>query len=849
VSQSQSTLPFDVDVPGERAIDALLRRSVPAEQGVWDELRLSAHVARPVWQRFAQWLPAPEGGADLPSDLDRRVSQVRQQLRQDGVTHNVFDDSGVASRPWSLELLPQLIEPSDWAQIERGVIQRAALLEAMMADLYGPQRLLHEGLLPPALLLRHPGYLRPMHGVVPPGGLHLHIVAFDLARAPNGQWCVLSQRTQGPSGLGYVLHNRLTISRQFPDAFRELRVQHIASSYRRLLDTVDAMARETARGQTPRVVLLTPGRYSETYFEHAYLARYLGVPLVEGGDLTVRNERLFLKTVEGLEPVHGVLRRLDDDWCDPLELRPDSALGVPGLLQAARAGTVVMANALGSAFLESPAVLGFLPGISQALRGESLALPAAPSWWCGEAAAWSDVRHRLEGKVLRTTFPTGGRTSLIQRPSPGAMQSDPDAWTVQEWVRYSRAPIWSEGLVTLRPSLVRVYVIGDGDGRWHVLPGGMTRVARREESSVSMQRGGTSLDTWVLTDGPVDTFSMLPQRLSVDDIGAHRRPVSSRMGENLFWLGRYTERTEQMVRLVRTTLNMIDGDREVSEPLLNALSALCVKRGLTPEGVPTLVQAPHVFERALLKALADAKGSASVAFSLAALQRSSQALRERLSSEQSGLIRDMDEGFAAALNTAAGGMPSVLQVLPQLDHLALRLAAVTGAQTDRMTRDHGWRFLTVGRLLERLSGISSLSTAFIDAGALQQAAGFDLLLELFDSAITFRARYQRSEDLLALTDLLVLDNTNPRSFAGVLRRLRTELRKLPGSDEQHEELLARLPAEGPGLTLEALRDVDDAGILLELGQVSDRLGEAAGSLADEIGNRYFTLAHGADQAV
>ena len=856
-SQSQSPLPFGPAVLSRgAALDTLLRRALPAEPGVWDELRTPAGAVRPAWQAFGQWLSAPgDAGAaepDLATDLDQRLAQVAQQIRHDGVTHNVFSETGVAARPWSLELLPQLIEPADWAQIERGVVQRAALLEATLADLYGPQRLLHQGLLPPALLLRHPGYLRPMHGVVPPGGQRLHIVAFDIARGPDGQWCVVAQRTQGPSGLGYVLHNRLTIARQFPDAFRELRVQHIASSYRRLLDTVDAMARDVAGGQTPRVVLLTPGPYSETYFEHAYLARYLGLPLVEGGDLTVRNERLFLKTVDGLEPVHGVLRRLDDDWCDPLELRPDSALGVPGLLQAARAGTVVMANALGSAFLESPALQGFLPGICRQLRGEPLALPSLPSWWCGEAAAWSDVRSRLDDKVLRTTFPRGGRTSHMQRTTPEEVDRDPDAWTVQDWARFSRAPIWGSGVLSPRPALVRVYVIGDGDGRWHVLPGGMTRVSRREEASVSMQRGGTSLDTWVLTDGPVDTFSMLPARLSVDDIGARRRPVTSRTGENLFWLGRYTERTEQQVRLARSTLMLIDADSDASDAVLQALSTLTVKGGLAPWGVPTLVQSPHVFERALLRSLADAQasqGCCSIAYNLAALERASQALRERLSSEQWGLIRSMDEAFIAALDTPGGGLPQVNQVLPALDRLALQLAAVTGVQTDRMTRDHGWRLLTVGRLLERLVGISTLFQAFLDTGALHTAAGFELLLDLFDSAITFRARYQRHEDLLALTDLLVLDNTNPRAFAGVLRRLRTELTKLPGSEDRHVELLARLPVDGTGLTLESLRGADDAAIAAALKQVSLRLGDVAGALAEEIGTRYFTLAHGTDQLV
>jgi len=860
-SQSQSQLPFEPGADPGAAAHVLASCALPAETGVWDELRQPDGTLRPAWQRFAAALPEPGGELGVAEDFNRRVQQVAQRIQLDGVTHNVFNDkqkAGAGSRPWSLELLPQLIEPREWAAIEAGVIQRAELLQLMMADLYGPQRLLHEGLLPPALLLRHAGWLRPMVGVTPPPGpdgqpgLRLFIVAFDLARGPDGRFWLVAQRTQGPSGLGYVLHNRLVIARQFPEAFRDLRVQRIASSYRRLLDTLESAARAVAGGHTPRVVLLTPGPYSETYFEHAYLARYLGVPLVEGGDLTVRDQHLYLKTVEGLEPVHGLLRRLDDDFCDPLELRPESHLGVPGLLQAVRAGTVVMANALGSAFLESPAIQGFMPGIAERLMGQPLALPSLPTWWCGESASWADVREHLADKIVRSTFPAGGRTSQVRDAQGEAVDEDPDAWTVQGRLRFARAPIWGDGALALRPAMVRVYAIADGGGRWHVLPGGMTRVAGREEGSVSMQRGGTSLDTWVLTDGPVDSFSMLPQRLQVDDIEQRRRPVSSRTGENLFWLGRYTERTEQLVRLARALLMLIDADNDAPPAVMQALSALSVKTGLAPEGVPTLAQSAVLFERAVLAGLADDEGNegtASIAYNLAALERASMALRERLSSEHWGLIRSMREAFGNALDVPKGELPTLAQVLPALDRLALQLAAATGAQTDRMTRDHGWRLLAVGRLIERLIGVATRLRVFLDTQALSSVAGIELLLELFDSVITFRARYQRHEDLLALTDMLVLDSANPRAYAGVLRRLRTEISKLPGAAEALQPFLALLPADGAGLTLESLRGADEAQIAERLRELSADLVEAAWTLADRVGERYFTLAQGADQRI
>ncbi len=855
----QGSLPFDAgsglaDGAGAAA-HTLATRALAAEPGVWDELRTPDQGLRPAWLAFANHLPEPAAGVGLVADFDRRVEQVAQRIRLDGVTHNVFSDvpgEGVASRPWSLELLPHLIEPADWSVIEAGVQQRAELLERVLADLYGPQTLLHQGLLPPALLLRHPGWLRPMVGAQPAGGQRLLVVAFDLARGPDGRWWLVSQRTQGPSGLGYVLHNRMVIARQFPDAFRELRAQRIASSYRRLLDALEQRAAMVAGGHTPRVVLLTPGPYSETYFEHAYLARYLGLPLVEGGDLTVRQDRLYLKTVEGLEPVHGVLRRLDDDWCDPLELRPDSALGVPGLLQAARCGHVVMANALGSAFLESPAIQGFLPAIAQELMDDKLLLPSMPTWWCGESAAWRDVRQQMDDKLLRSTYPRGGRTApLLDTRSKGlnTVDEDPDAWTVQARLRLARTPIWSQGTVTPRPAMVRVYAIAEGQGRWHVLPGGMTRVSQREDSSLSMQRGGSSLDTWVLTDGPVDSFSMLPQRLQVDDILQRRRPVSSRTGENLFWLGRYTERTEQLVRLARSTLMLIDADTESPTALRQAISSLAVRTGLAPMGVPTLVQSARNFERAVLAGLGDAQAGSSIAYNLAALERCAQGLRERLSSEQWGLIRSMGESFQSALQVSAGELPTLAQVLPALDRLALHLAAATGAQTDRMTRDHGWRLLTVGRLLERLQGLAQRLQAFVSSGAVGQVAGVEMLLELFDSLITFRARYQRHEDLLALTDMLVLDATNPRAFAGVLRRLRTEVSKLPGAPETLAPLAALLPAEGTGLSLESLRSADDAGVSRLLQALSSELDALATTLGERIGERYFTLAQGQDQRV
>jgi uncharacterized circularly permuted ATP-grasp superfamily protein/uncharacterized alpha-E superfamily protein len=811
----------------------------PADPERYDELRAAGGALRPVWQRFFDALPAD----DVAAELARRRGLIAPQLRNLGVTHNVYGADGrPQAQPWPLALLPQLIAPDDWAVIEAGVAQRARLLDAMLADIYhGAQRLLHEALLPPALVFRHPGYLRPLHGVRPPGGLHLHIAAFDLARAPDGRWWIVSQRTQGPSGLGYVLHNRLVVSRLFPEAFRELRVQHVAASCRRMLDTVETLAAPLAEGQAPRIALLTPGPANETYFEQAFLARYLGLPLVEGGDLVVRGARVFLKTVEGLQPVHGLLRRLDDDYCDPLELRSDSTLGIAGLLQAVRAGNVVIANALGSAFLESPAVQGFLPGIAEALLGEPLQLASLPTWWCGEPAAWAQVRARIPGMVQRAAFPgaPGDAARPIAAEQADAVRhridADPDAWVVQRMLPFARAPLWGERGFELRPAMLRVYAIADAQARWHVMPGGMTRVAADTPFDVSLQRGGTSLDSWVLTNGTVDHYSMLPARLSVDDIARRRAPVASRTAEHLFWFGRYTERTEQGVRLLRALLGVLDSEYDAPAALLEVLAPLAQGAGLVGEDAPS-AQRPREFERALRAALADAHGG-GLGRALAALARSVGALGERLAPEQLALVASMGEGLRAL-----PARPLPAQALQVLDRLALQLAALTGTQTDRMTRDHGWRLLTVGRLIERLLGMARVMALLMDGDALDSVAGADLLLELFDSSITFRARYQRHGDLLALVDLLVLDDANPRAFAGILRRLRNELDKLPGMhDGAWRE---HLPAAGAGLEPAALRDAGDAQVRAQVGALAERLHAGGAALSDMLGQRYFAHSEG-----
>jgi uncharacterized circularly permuted ATP-grasp superfamily protein/uncharacterized alpha-E superfamily protein len=856
---------FQTD-PTPDAASLALHAAFPARAGHYDELRMPAQAGgaptlRCAWARFFELL-----GSDGFAELDRRAGAVARQVQENGITYNVYTDADGPSRPWSLDLLPFIIDAADWQRIERGLAQRARLLNEVLADIYGgTQSLLTEGLLPPALVQGHPGYLRPLRGHIPPGGVYLHIAAFDLARDHDGNWSVVSQRTQAPSGLGYLLENRLTISGLFPEAYKELRVQHLAASYRRLIDMLHRLSPASDSGAPPRIALLTPGPYNETYFEQTYLARYLGLTLVEGGDLVVRDDQLFLKTLHGLERVHALLRRLDDDYCDPLELRSDSALGVPGLLQAMRAGNVLVANSLGTGFLESPALYGFLPAISRRLTGEELLLPSLTSWWCGEAAACEQALPMLDRAVIKSTYPASRQRKGFE-PLIGAgagaprlaelrnrIAQDPDAYTVQAYLPLSQAPSWQDGRIVPRAAMVRVFALANGEGGWHVLPGGLTRVASREQQVVSMQRGGGSMDTWVATDGPVDLFSMLPARMRPEDVAHARRAVSSRAAENLFWMGRYSERIDNDVRLAGTALTWLTGDLDNPEALFDAMLGLCVRSGLLPA---TLPRSLRVFEHTLVAGLSARDTERGFDRNLASLAFAAGQIRDRLSPEHWQLIMSAGARYHrliagdfvddATLPPRDEEVPprSAADVLRALRRLSRQVLAVTGAQTDHMTRDDGWRLLAIGRHTERLATLACMLEALFENNAVSRDGGFTLLLQLFDSTITYRAYYQSRYEIPALLNLLVLDADNPRSLACVVGMLRNAVARLPNATPDLPALLQPVSA-----TLPQLCQRGESGTYDTLLALTSRLQSAAAALSDEIGRRYFSHSSAGAQAL
>ncbi|WP_028602201.1 circularly permuted type 2 ATP-grasp protein [Ottowia thiooxydans] len=807
----------------------------------------------PAWAQFFHHL-----GDDGWNTLNRRASLLERQLRDNGVTYNVSADETNMQRPWPLDLFPLLISSQDWRQIEAGVLQRVRLLDAVMADVYGERRLLKDGLLPAALVQGHPEYLRSMHGAPPVGGVHLHIAAFDLARGPNGHWWVVSQRTQAPSGLGYLLENRLAVSSQFPRAFQAMNVRRLAATYRSLIENLKRLA---PAGADSHIAMLTPGPHNETYFEQSYLARYLGVTLATGGDLTVRNERLYLKTLRGLQPVHCLIKRVDDAFIDPLEMRPDSRLGVPGLLQAVRAGNVLVANAPGAGFLESSALLGFLPSLARHLLGESLKLPSLHTWWCGEPAAMKEVLPILDRCVIKATYPWSLSRSNFQAGvgplmSPEVLRSwaenirrAPDEHTVQAYLPPSQMPTWladqQAPAIVPQSAILRVFAISDGIRSWQVLPGGMTRLVSASAGLASMAMGGSSADTWVLNDEPlhedmeVDYTSLVAITPSATSLVRRERLITSRAAENLFWLGRYTERAENSTRLARIILQSLDGDEQPSYPLLMWLGQLAASAGLVPEDTPSPLDDRYAFEHALIRSLGDTE-IASVGYTLSSLRQAGAALRERLSPEHWSLIKEAEESFLGDCGELGGSAPSSSDALRALARSSKALAGITGAQNDSMWRDDGWRLLFVGRHIERLTHLAGALSLGFYTNAVHDAAGYGVVLDLFDSTISFHARYQRSRAIAALIEHVVMNHQNPRSLGWVTQGLNALLKDL----HQHEQVnLEDLSLRLRPLTSEELPrlcEANDIGDFTHLQEYLTHCIDTGSGLSREISLRHFT---------
>jgi len=759
------------------------------DPGFHDEMLAPDGSVRPHWRQLIEPL-AEMGGASFA----RRWQEGKRLIHENGTTYNVYSDPRNTDRPWPVDPIPLVLDRVEWAAIESAIIQRATLLNAILADLYGSQKLLRDELVPPELVFPNPAFLRACCHVPVPGDVHLHIYAADLARAPDGRWWVIADRTQAPSGAGYALENRLVSARVLPDIFRAAHIHRLATFFQTYKETLKSLA--PGGKENPRIVLLTPGPYNETYFEHAFLSRYLGYTLVEGADLTVRDNRVYLKTLRGLLPVDLIVRRQDDTYCDPLELRGDSMLGVPGLMQAVRSGTVTVANALGSGLVESAAPASFLPGLCRHILGEEMKMPAVATWWCGEKAALSHVTEHLSKLVIKPAFPSPGvhpifgvrlseeeKAALIEK-----IRKSPGSYVAQEQVALSTVPAWEDGPVHPRHLVLRVYAVATGDS-YSVMPGGLTRITSSvDDLVVSMQSGGGSKDTWVIAGGPTSQLTLLPSASSRLDISRATFDLPSRVADNLFWLGRYVERIEPAVRVARAVLPRLfqETDLAAAAGVAAGMRILAGLGSVRPE-VESSTDHFASLEHEVLSLIYDSRSRNNLPSHIQRVRRVAWLLRDRISGDAWRILNQLDQQLSSPPPPEPLRISGAQAVL---DQAITTLSAFSGLVMESMTRGDGWRFLDIGRRLERAAQMVDLIRHGLGYECASDSGQLEVLLEIADSSITYRSRYLTSMQVDLVLDLLLLDEDNPRSVAYQLARLRDHVDQLPGSRS-----VIRRPAE------------------------------------------------------
>ncbi|MBO9587170.1 circularly permuted type 2 ATP-grasp protein [Devosia sp.] len=723
--------------------------------GVPDEMIDPNGALRPGWDRLMSAFDALGS-----TELAARFERADQYLRDAGVFYRKYDGAEGKERAWPLAHIPLLIDEAEWLTISRGLVQRAELMENIVADIYGDNRLVQEGLLPPELVAQNNEFLRPLVGVKPASSHFLHFCAFELGRGPDGAWWVLGDRMQAPSGAGFALENRVATTRALSDVYGEMNIQRLAGFFRDFRDHLFVQAKRDGG----RVGILTPGQLNETYFEHAYIARYLGLMLLEGEDLVVEDGQVMVRTVAGLKPVSVLWRRMDASFVDPLELRYDSRIGTPGMVEAVRSGSISMINALGTGILETRALAAFMPRLCKHLLSTGLELPEIATWWCGQAAEREYVLDNFDdlmiGPAFATTLPfddlRGTALGASMTPAQKSQLRDRIAthgrdYVGQEPVRLSTAPVYSEGKLEPRPITLRVFAARTENG-WSIMPGGFARVGSTPDTTaLAMQRGGQAADVWVVSSTPVEQVSLLPQegdRLVRNSPGS----LPSRAADNLIWLGRYAERCEATVRILRAYNARL---AELSKPDLPILTHCA-------EFLESIdVDATEAMPQGLLMSIDSAVHSAGQ-------------IRDRFSPDGWLALNDLQktaQRFATRIRTGDDATRAMTVLLR-------KLAGFSGLVHENMYRFAGWRFLEIGRRLERAIQIARITGWLTGEDA--PDGSLEMLLEIGDSVMSHRRRYSVTAGTQSAIDLLVLDPLNPRSVLFQLTELRTQLETLPG---------------------------------------------------------------------
>ncbi|KQS25509.1 circularly permuted type 2 ATP-grasp protein [Dyadobacter sp. Leaf189] len=788
-------------------------------------------------------------------ELKSRNQEIIGKLRENGVTYNVYGSPDGMNRPWQLDPIPFLIEQKEWNHIARGLQQRAVLLDLMLKDLYGPRNLVKDGIIPAELVFDNTGFFRPCIDIKVPGANQLTLYAADMARGPDGQMWIVDNRTQAPSGSGYTLENRVVMSKLLPELADGMYVSKLAPYFNNLQNTVLRLADKSK--DAPNIVYLTPGPSNEAYFEHAYLASYLGYTLAQGDDLLVRNGCVWLKSIDGLQKVDVILRRIDDDWCDPLELREDSRLGVPGLLQAIRMGNVQVVNAPGSSVLENHAFLAFIENISQYFLSEKLIMPSVATWWCGHTKELNYVLDHLDELIIKkanrkTKFRSiyGRLLSYQQKEEVKRMISQsPHEFIAQQEVSLSTTPSLVDGNIEPRYAALRAFMVADENG-YHVMQGGLTRSSPvKDRFVISNQYGGLSKDTWIVSDKTED----IQDKISLPSPAAVNKHVSlpSRSAENLFWVGRYCERAMAVIKFMNITINVLNLDRnfggsakqEHIKVLLQSVTHLSATYPGFLDEETDHFQDPYI---EIIDLISNTNRPGSIASNIGAFLNAVGAVRNQWDLEIWRIVDLIDNGFHEIRNASSMNSNNIQKTL---DGLFNNMFTFLGVIAESMPRDNSFLLLETGKLIERiLSRISVIQSNF---GVRNSQAVENELIEAtlinHHSLVNYRQIYKSHLSAEAMLDMVLLEKTLPYSLVYMLDELKKNLAQLPVTtrgDRLNEAERSVLKAA----TLVKLANVADlckSNEVLERTELFNLLSEAAkliSSVSTSLTNMYFSHA-------
>ena len=744
-------------------------------------------------------------------ELELRNQEIVKKLRENGVTYNVYDSNKESNRAWKLDPIPFLIHESEWKSIEKGLKQRAHLLDLILKDLYGPQSLIKNAIIPAELVFDNSGFLLPCFDIRQKHDKQLLNYAVDLARGPDGKMWLLDNRTQAPSGAGYALENRIVMSKVIPELNTKTYRSRLSPYFSQLQQTVDTLGNNT--NENPNVVFLTPGPGNETYFEHVYLSSYLGYTLVQGNDLLVRDGFVWLKSIDQLERVDVIIKRLDDEWCDPLELRRDSLLGIPGLLQVIRLGNVSVVNPPGTSILENYGLMAFMQNACKFLLKEPLLMPSVATWWCGQTKELNFVLANLPKLIIKKTNRKQGFRSIYGRLLKIEQLEDlkklilknPKDFVAQEEVSLSTTPSFIDGSIEPRYAAIRAFLITEGDD-YKVMQGGLTRSsAVKDKFEISNQLGGISKDTWVITDSPIEYHEKSIERKNTNN--QLNNSLTSRNAENLFWLGRLCERTMALrsflkIILSRLNENVTKHSNKQPEFLVVLLKSLTHLTQTYPGFVGKEVKDGETFDNEaifenpiaeLLLLINDPTKMGSVVYNLQSLLNTINQVSEKWNHDTRRIINLVDDSLFVLKKTNTN---NINYVNHSLDKLHIRLFSFYGNIYETLPRDNGFYLLETGKNVERILSLISVFRSTFNFKKIEEeeAVLMEAILENHHLLAQYRNIYKSHLSLKAVINMVFLEKNLPYTLTYLLDTLSYYLSKLPKTNDPHRLSIAEKSA-------------------------------------------------------